>query len=280
MDFGVRRRVWLTEVVVMMVAAGFAGDAVWSLIASRQPLRVEPLPPRARRPHPAAAETGKAIDFIIGRNVFCSACGDGPAPEPSHRALTLLAIMYAPPPSDARWSVAVIRDEETSMAGPYGLGGQLQGATIVEIEDVRVVLDVGGTLEFLELLSRPPWHAPESGSEVLAGGVRQTGARRYVILGRELDRFLSGDVPAAFPRVVPYAREGAPAGLRLTGVDRAGVFAAIGLEEGDVLLEVNGRSIASPDWALAAYAALRAEDHISLTLLRGRERMRMDYVIR
>jgi general secretion pathway protein C len=280
MHFGVRRRVWLTELVGIAAVAGFAGDGVWQLIAAATPLHVEPLPPRAPPPDPPAFAADKPIDFIIGRNVFCSVCGDAPAPEPSHRALTLLAIMFAPPPSDARWSVAIVRDEETSMAGPYVLGGRLQGATIVAIEDVRVVLNEGGKLEFLELLDRPPWRSPASGSDVLAAGVRQTGARRYEIRREVLDDFLSGEVPAPFPRVVPYARDGQPAGLRLIGVGRDGVFAAIGLQEGDLLLEVNGRSIASPDRALAAYSALRSDGRIWLTLLRGSERVRIDYVIR
>ena len=34
MHFGVRRRVWLTELVGIAAVAGFAGDGVWQLIAA------------------------------------------------------------------------------------------------------------------------------------------------------------------------------------------------------------------------------------------------------
>jgi general secretion pathway protein C len=78
---------------------------------------------------------------------------------------------------------------------------------------------------------------------------------------------------------VPQLRDGKPIGFRLFGVRSDGPFAAIGLENGDLLLEVNGAPIATPDAALAAYSKLRTADHVWLGVERARRRIRIDYEI-
>ena len=37
--------------------------------------------------------------------------------------------MFAPPPADPRWSVAIIRDNDDKSAGPYNVGSKLREAT-------------------------------------------------------------------------------------------------------------------------------------------------------
>ena len=86
--------------------------------------------------------------------------------------------------------------------------------------------------------------------------------------------------PRPWPRVVPQLRDGKPIGFRLSGIRSDGPFAAIGLENGDILLEVNGMPIETPDAALAAYAKLRTASHVWLAIERDRRRIRMDYDIR
>jgi type II secretory pathway component PulC len=285
MDFGVSRRVWATEMVGIVVVAGLAGHATSRLIAAAFLPHVEPLAsraPPARRPRPVPPD--KPIDGIVGRNVFCSTCGGAAPIERIPPRLTLLAIMFAPPPSDGRCSVAIVRDDEAGVAGPYGVGARLGGATIVAIEQVRVVLDPGdGELEFLWLLSgaAPPppdeRHAPPRSFRDV---VKKTGAHGYEIRRAALEPILTGGTLAQLARIVPETRDGQPVGLRLLGVGRDGPLAAIGLAESDVLLEVNGRSIATPGAALAAYTTFRTSSHVSLLVERAGARIRMDYAIR
>jgi general secretion pathway protein C len=192
--------------------------------------------------------------------------------------------MFAPPPADPRWSVAVVRDEETATTGPFGVGARLGDATIEAIEQVRVVLDVGhGRRELLELLRERPRAGPaghRGAADAIGHGIQRTGTHSFEVRRAALDRFLSGGMTASMPRVVPDVRDGQPVGLRLLGVGSDGPFAALGLASGDVLREVNGRSIATPDEALAAYATLRTAGHVWLVIERGGQRIRMDYAIR
>ena len=163
-----------------------------------------------------------------------------------------------------------------------------------------MVLDVGpGRHEILELLSGGPrWSPGEKGAEsswpvacstrsdghhgsedtTTCEDIRKIGARSYEVRRAAIDRFLQGGVapPVAAHRA---ARRGKvkPNGLLLAGVRRDSAFAALGLASGDVLLEVNGRAIATPDAALAAYAALRTADHFSLLIEREGRRIRIDW---
>ena len=227
----------------------------------------------------------KSIDGIVGRNVFCSSCGDVfRRPSQAGARSRCSPSCSRQPPSDPRWSAAIIRDDEAATTGPYCVGARLRDATIEAIDDTRVVLDVGrGRREFLELLHRPP-RGPADGRrappDALADGVRKTGAHSYEIRRAVLDQLLAGGTTPRWPRVVPQARDGEPVGFRLFGIGREGPFAAIGLSDGDLLLEVNGRSIATPDAAMAAFAALRTASHVSLAIVREGRRVRIDYVVR
>jgi len=217
----------------------------------------------------------------VQRNVFCSVCIGPPVPVPerTRRALKLLAIMLAAPSADPRWSLAVVRDEDAATAGPYGVGAQLGDATIAAIEDVRVVLDRQGRRELLDLLpQRPSARSAPAGASF--DGIRQTGAHSYEVSRAVLDQFLAGGVTPPWPRVVPQGREGEPRGFRLFGIAGDGPFAALGLVSGDVLVEVNGRSLGTPDAALAAVTAVRTASQVSLAIQRDGRLVRMDYEIR
>lgn len=278
-----RRHLWVVDLAGIALGAVVFGQAAATLMASALPWLH---PPRTAQVRPLAAadsakpaQTKSAIDDIIGRNIFCSTCGAAPvaaAPaEQSMRALTLMAVMFAPPPADRRWSVAIIRNDAAATAGPYTVGARLGDATIGAIDEVRVTLDLdGGRREFLQLL-RAPGRGPQP-----APPVDKTGAHRYRIPRAALDGFLTGGPSAAWPRVVPQLRDGKPIGFRLSGIRSDGPFAAIGLETGDILLEVNGMSIDTPDAALTAYAKLRTATQVWLAIERDRRRIRMDYDIR
>ena len=61
--------------------------------------------------------------------------------------------------------MAIIRDDEAKMAGPYAIGDKIQDALITDISATRVYLDVGGRKEYMELFDtsdpRPrPWRRP------------------------------------------------------------------------------------------------------------------------
>ena len=279
MDVLLRRYLWVVDLIGIMVGAALAGDATATMIAAALPMDAAPSARRVETPAPPPPPN-KSVEHIVQRNIFCSTCTGTRLPEQTRRALTLLAIMYAPPPSDPRWSVAIVRDDAAATTGPYAVGARLGDATVAAIEDVRVVLDEHGRTELLELLPQrrsPPGRAP---AKATFDGIRQTAANRFEVRRDVLEQFLAGGITPGWPRVVPQARDGEPVGFRVFGIAANSPFAALGLASGDVLLQVNGRSIATPAAALAAVTSLRTANHVSLSIARGDRLIRLDYDIR
>jgi hypothetical protein len=277
-----RRRPWVVDLLGIMIGAALAGDAAANLLAaalSRPATEVHHAPWASPAPLSPAA---KSLDAIVARNVFCSTCGGPPVPARCRRPYTLLAIMVAP--TDWRWSVAIIRNDEAATVGPYGVGARLGDATVAIIDNVSVLLDVGhGRSELLELLDRPPRSAPGRlgpTPAAIADGIRKTGPHAYEVQRVVIDRLLSGGLTPPWPRIVPESRSDALAGFRVFGIRPDSPFAALGLSNGDLLLAVNGRSIATAEAAMAAFAPLRAASHVWLEVERDGRRVRLDYAIR
>ena len=101
---------------------------------------------------------------------------------------------------------------------------------------------------------------------------------RYKVERAWLERQLSGKGAPAGVHVVPYAVKGKVVGFRLGGVS-GGPLSSLGLREGDVLTEVNGRPIDSPDAALGAYRRNAKASRVTLTVLRGGARAGLRYTI-
>jgi general secretion pathway protein C len=120
--------------------------------------------------------------------------------------------------------------------------------------------------------------ARSESSSRLADGVRKTGTHRYEVRRALVDP--PGGLTPPWPRAIPEVRDGRPVGIRLSGIRSGSPAAVFGLSNGDLLLEVNGRSLATPDDALAAYSVLRTSDHIWLQIERDGRPLRLDYVIR
>jgi len=210
-----------------------------------------------------------------------------------HAAATLIAAALpqhaaTPPPSHPRKVKSiegiVWRDTicETAMARPYDLAAQRGDARICALEDVRIVLDIGGgQREILALRSPgPAGFTSDRAPDWIVEGIRQIGMRRYEIRRTAIDRLLQGGLVPPWPRLVPESRDGQPIGFRLFGIGGDSPVAAIGLTGGDLVLQLNGRSLATPEEALAAYTALRRADHFWLLIERDGRLLRLDYDLR
>src|SRR5260221_3213510 len=142
METLLRKYLWAIDLAVIAICAIFSARATATVIETRLARGALPAKP-APRVASAAPKTvyGRQFEDILKRNVFCSPCppilpppvaADSGPPQPSAPQRTtlpiaLLAIMFAPPPADPRWSMAIIRDTEQKSAGGVGIGGK--GAT-------------------------------------------------------------------------------------------------------------------------------------------------------
>ena len=307
METLLRKYLWAIDLAVVAICAVFSARATATLIESK--LRVVPLAKRAARvatPSSPPTVYSKQVEEILNRNIFCSTCPPILAKEPTATAasgpppvqktsmpLRLLAVMYAP--TAPKWSVAIIRDTDAKTAGAFGSGSKIREATITDIEEARVYLEVGGRREYMDLLdNKPPpttaagpaapTPAAPSGDPLMAElekGIKKTSEHGYEVQRGTVDSLLGNmSMLSRAARIVPEIRDGRAAGFRLFSVRPDGPFGKIGLQNGDVISNINGLEMTSPDKALEVYTKLRSASHLSVGLERNGQKITMDYNIR
>jgi general secretion pathway protein C len=307
METLLRKYIWAIDLAIIALCAVFSARATATLIESNL-VRIAPAPKRAARVASTSTQTTvytKQVEEILKRNVFCSTCppilavapvpGDVPAIPQLQRTslpLKLLAVMFAP--TAPRWSMAIIRDTDEKSAGAFGIGSKIREATITDIEEARVYLEIGGRPEYMDLLDKatpppaaaaaaPPPAAP-SGDPMMAEldkGIKKTGEHSYEVQRGTVDSLLGNmSMLSRSARIVPEIRDGKAAGFRLFSIRPDGPFAKIGLQNGDVISAINGLEMTSPDKALEVYTKLKSANHLSVGLERNGQKITKDYNIR
>lgn len=309
-----RKYLWVVDLAVAGLCALFLARATASVAESQL---IENTPPRTAAvgslsTKPVVAYS-KEFKDILDRNAFCSDCppfvdevakvteGAGEdtgeaEPQKTAMPLTVMAIMYAPPPMGIKYSVAVLRDTENLSQGAFSVGDSIRDAKIIGIDETRIHFDNHGKREFLDLFAAPEAPAntsvvPVSASEKPAGGdvlaeelargLKKTGENSYEMQRSTLDSVLGNmSLLSRAARIVPEIRDGKSGGFRLYAVRPEGPFALIGMQNGDVLYGINGLEMTSPEKALEVYSKLKSARHLSVSLERNGQKITKEYTIR
>jgi membrane-associated protease RseP (regulator of RpoE activity) len=97
---------------------------------------------------------------------------------------------------------------------------------------------------------------PEAAQQIIAG-IRRVSEKEVEVTQRARDLFVEHLSRVSRARFLPRVRDGRPTGMQIFGIRKDDVLAALGFENGDVLVSVAGLPIDTPDKALEAYAATR-----------------------
>jgi general secretion pathway protein C len=120
---------------------------------------------------------------------------------------------------------------------------------------------------------------PPSG-DVDPSRVKKVGDDRYVIAREEVDKQLSNlNVLATQARIVPHFEGGQGAGFKLFAIRPGSIYSMIGIQNGDVIKQINGEMINSPDKALEAYARLKSANNITIDVVRNGQKKTLTYNI-
>jgi general secretion pathway protein C len=156
----------------------------------------------------------------------------------------------------------------------FGLG------KLIKVDKYSVLVAAGGgrmeiplaDVAMIKEISQP---------EASGSFARKTGAAAYQIDMQSIQQAI--EKPAQImtdARFMPNMVNGRQLGFVLTEVKPGGVYASLGLRNGDVLLRINQFNISNPESALQALTALRGIDRAELDIIRNGERMTMTYQIR
>jgi general secretion pathway protein C len=127
----------------------------------------------------------------------------------------------------------------------------------------------------------PSTSQPLSGAAHTGTAVASTGAGSYVIDQRALTAALDNPAQAmSDARLLPSQKDGKVEGFKASEVKPNGVFAMIGIKNGDVLLRLNDFPMDSPDKALQSFIALKGQNRLKLDIIRDGQPQTFNYDIR
>ena len=112
-------------------------------------------------------------------------------------------------------------------------------------------------------------------------GVTKLSETEYKVERAEIDRVLANlNEVATQARLVPSFKNGKPNGFKIFSIRSGSIYSKIGMQNGDVILKINGFEMNSPDRALEVYSKLRDATSLTIEITRRGINMTMSYAIR
>lgn len=240
-----------------------------------------------RRPPPSHYET------IARRNLFGTQNTEPAAPtsravdlenlEQTRLQLKLWGTVTGSPEED----YAVIEESGKREQNLYRLGDTVQDATVKMILREKVVLNVNGKDEVLEIEKAVGRRTSARPAKVRPAGrlARPSNlpvrTQRITLRREQIDQAM-GDVTQLMSQVNirPHFYRGQPDGLMLSRIRPNSLFMRMGLRNGDIITGVNDRTIESVDDAMTFYENLKDSESVTLDLKRGGRDRKIQYSIR
>jgi general secretion pathway protein C len=303
-----QRYFWLVYLLLVTVAATLAAAIVNAYISTQlaAPLKLaqtqasntsSPLVQKAPLPH---------YEVINKRNIFNAAPPSDtpepprliapPPPSPEVSAtplpLKLVGIMAGTRPQAPRFAIIESTGSPPGQA-LYQVGDSVQQIFIVDILPGCVVFDRGGSQQKLcfekDAGTAPaPAAAPRAAatpaprpSEAASEDIVRIDPGTWQIKREKLmEHFANVGSLSGQATITPYFAQGQQLGFRLSRMRAGGVLQQIGLQEGDVLQQMNGLALHTPQEALQAYQQLQTESTVRLNILRNNSPTTLTYEIR
>ena len=303
-----KRYFWLVYLLLVTVAATLAAVMVNAYISTQlaAPLKLaqtqasntsSPLVQKAPWPH---------YEVINKRNIFNAAPPSetpesprvvAPSPPPPEVSATplplkLVGIMAGTKAQTPRFAIIESTGSPPGQA-VYQIGDSVQQIFIVDILPGCVVFDRGGSRQKLcfekDAGTAPAPAAAPRAAAVAAPRPGEAGSADIVRIDpgtwqikREklLENFANVGSLSGQATVTPYFAQGQQLGFRLSRIRAGGVLQQIGLQDGDVLQQVNGLALHTPQEALQAYQQLQTESTVRLNILRNNSPTTLTYEIR
>lgn len=262
-----------------------------NLIAQIGAETLEPVPTdtAATRIETAASDAAAAPNAILERNLFgAQLAGEAQAAldpaEPVAATKLPLKLLGTAAANDERRSRAAIQDEKSQKHLVVGVGSVLDGhpqVSVRAIERTRVILDNAGRAEELVL------HEGQLAGATQRGPVVRRGARRAIApedsqaaLNQRLQTLNGPDGQGisqilSSARIVPQYADGQMQGMLVDSIKADSMFQKVGLQNGDVITEVNGILIDRPEATSAVFDQFSTAQTIEIAALRGGASVRL-----
>jgi type II secretion system protein C len=181
-------------------------------------------------------------------------------------------------------SLATLQEQGYSEADVYKEGDLIIGnedAAIVQIERNRVILNNKGKKECLELASSNKGKKDDgfpSAPASAAGGMAAAEAAGNAPAGGGDcsfdEKYVQSELGSGFgtiiqkARLVPNTTDNVMNGFKIFAIDSASLLGKTGLQNGDIITQVNETSLKQPEQGFALYQALQDEKEVRIHILR------------
>lgn len=111
--------------------------------------------------------------------------------------------------------------------------------------------------------------------------VKKINEKQYVLDQRKVQQALSNpEQILSDARLYPNMNNGKHEGFRVLEVKRGGLYEELGLKNRDILLNINGLNLTSPQAAMQAMSALKGMNTVNLDIIRSGKKMTLNYQVR
>jgi general secretion pathway protein C len=181
---------------------------------------------------------------------------------------------------DPTKSLATVRDKTYSEADIYRVGDTIYGnetALVAAVERQKLIINNNGVKECIDLDKG----VPGVGNDGFPGGVSgdfgtlpMSGAGGGSEITVEAS-YVEGELGPGFGKIVDAARlvpntvDGGINGFKIFAIKGGTLFARVGLQNGDVITQVNDTNMRQPEQGFALYQAFQDEKVVRIQFLRG-----------
>ena len=174
-------------------------------------------------------------------------------------------------------SLATIEDKSASLVYPVRSEDEIPGkARIIKIDPTRVTFVnlSSGRREFVELpedLNANPRITLGTTKKVTAGGgIEKVAPNQFNVARTEVDKAMADlNNILTQARAVPNFENGAPSGYSLFQIVPGSIYDKLGLQNGDVIMGLNGQPINDPGKAFEMLSELKTANHMELQVKRS-----------
>jgi general secretion pathway protein C len=261
-------------------------------------IRADVAPPTASADQHLSSPDRTSYRRILEGDLFHPALRGQPIVQPENTAPVVVApldlplVLIGTGTGDGANSFAVLEDRTTREQQVYRLRDMVRdGAILAKVDRNQVVLRLGTQEQVLMIYSdgtqdvAPPGPSPVSRPATDAAaattGIRQVQPNQWVLDKQEVNAAL-GNLSQLLTkaRVVPNFVDGKPDGFKILSIAPDSLYAKIGLQNGDVLQQINGVEIKDPENFMRVFQQLKDEPRIALDFVRNNRRESFNYEIR
>ena len=260
------------------------------LIASQRYLLVKSAHRGARKPLPiphASHSVRKKYDAILKNNIFHT----GPIPSQPKEDLTGQEPVLSELPFELKGTIVHANPRRSVATIVSGLKSKSYMAGELIENQAKITEIQRGQVSFLNLNNNRPEYIvikkikmpqrlsyikPPAAPRAKNSPVRKTGPNNFQVKRSDIHDHLN-KLPNILQeaRVVPHPTEGPLEGWRFASIDQGSIIEKLGFQPGDVIKEVNGERVDSPEKAIELYEKLKSSSALEILVERdGKETYR------